>query len=273
MHAQKLPKFRRPPVIEVVHGVQFRRLPLTIIHPGLFYHRIESTYPVVQHVPPLLPVREALESMPAPLHFALQMGEPNSLPRTWFISRDDTLLIQLQADRLILNWRTGRTAAEYPHFDTVSSEFRRIYEELESFAMDQGLGDIVPDQCEMTYVNHIQPLQIGQHVRPTDIFRVWTDTDNGDWSVEADQLAFNARYPLNDPNGDARGRLFVSLTSLPGFGDGHPTLQLDLAARGAPTTAGLIGVSEFHRIAHEYIVRCFAGITTEDAHIKWERWQ
>jgi hypothetical protein len=48
-------------------------------------------------------------------------------------------------------------------------------------------------------------------------------------------------------------------------------LQLEITARGAPEGTGLPAVIAFHEMAHEYIVRCFTGITTAAAHEKWER--
>jgi uncharacterized protein (TIGR04255 family) len=266
-----LPKFRRPPLIEVVHGVQFRRLPMTIVHLGQFYPRVEDRYPRVQTVAPLPPTREVMGGDPEPMQFALQFVQTDTLPRTWFVSNDDTMLIQLQSDRLLLNWRRGSGEIEYPHFEKVSSEFRRIFGELQSFAAQFKLGAIEPNQCEMTYINHLLPRQSGAAALPTDVFRIWTGAVGPEWDLPLDALAFNARYVLHRYN-EACGRLSVSLSSV--VGPGHDrAMQLDLTARGTPETPSVEGVLAFHDMAHENIVRCFAGITTEAAHQQWDRWQ
>ena len=271
----KLPKFRRPPLIEVVHGIRFRPLPMTIAHPGLFYLQIRDAYPQVQTVPPLLPIEETFGAG-APVIFQVGLSSGAELPRAWFVSADDTMLVQLQQDRLLLNWRRSAgpaDPAEYPHFEAVSAEFRRVFAELVSFAADAGLGSIDPNQCEMTYINHIDDHPIAQRPEPAELLTVWNSGNGPNFNLSLDDLAFTARYVLR--NGDQRplGRLTAALTTLIAPGHQRRVFQLEITARGAPMGTGLPGVVAFHELAHQQIVRCFAGITTEAAHIKWERWQ
>lgn len=208
------------------------------------------------------------------MQFALQFAQADTLPRTWFVSTDDTMLIQLQPDRLLLNWRRGAGAADYPHFETVAAEFRRIFNELEGFAAQFALGRIEPNQCEMTYINHLLPRRAGEQVSPpSHLFRVWTEAVGPEWELPLADLAFNARYVLYR-SGEACGRLSVSLAPVFVLPERHDrALQLDLTARGTPETPTVEGVSAFHDMAHEHIVRCFTGITTEAAHQQWDRWQ
>ncbi len=268
-----LPKFRRAPLIEVVHGVQFRPLPMTIVHPGLFYARVRDRYPNVQTVAPLPPVREIFEpagSARMQLSFATQ----EELPRAWFVSADDTMLIQLQRERLLINWRKGAGDGEYPHFEKVSAEFQRVYADFAAFAKDQGLGAIEPDQCEMTYINHLHPpVPRSASPDPSTLLRVWAGSAGSEWPNPLEDLSFTARYLLTRNDGHPYGRMFTAVSTLVSPRLSEQILQLEITARGNPSSPDLLGVLDFHAKAHEQIVTCFAGITTETAHGKWERWQ
>lgn len=265
-----LAKFRHPPLIEVVHGVQFEPLPMTIIHPGLFYTKVQEKYPQTQSQPPLAPVREVFDrEMPVLWPFGL--FPQTDFPRAWFVSQDDTLLIQLQNDRLLLNWRRGPNEAEYPHFENVSNEFQRIYRELEAFVADQGLGQIRPNQCEMTYINHLNVATDGvASAEPGYFFNIW-HLQESEWHEPLEDLAFNMRFLMRNKAGEPIGRLIATLGTLLTQNREKKILQLDLTARGVPIGEGLPAVKAFHEIAHRQIVTCFAGITSTAAQEKWER--
>jgi uncharacterized protein (TIGR04255 family) len=112
-----LPKFERPPLLEVAHGVQFEALPMTVVHPGLFYARIRDQFPKTRTVPALPPISvvPAANKQLASIQFAL----PDEVPRAWFLDDQEANLVQLQADRLLFNWRYEPSKAQYPHFEEV----------------------------------------------------------------------------------------------------------------------------------------------------------
>lgn len=266
-----LAKFHRPPLIEVVHGVQFSPLPMTIVHPGLFYERIKERYPQTQTQPPLAPVRENFGGG-MPMLWPFGFLQQTDLPRAWFVSEDDTMLIQLQNDRLLLNWRCGPQSAEYPHFDHVSAEFQRIYSVLEAFAEEKGLGPIQPNQCEMTYINHLNVT--GDNIEPAEpgaFLNMWHLEDSY-WDQPLEDLAFNMRFLMRNEPGEPIGRLTATLGTILKPPGETKILQLDLTVRGISAGEGLEPVIKFHQMAHRQIVRCFAAITTETAHKKWERY-
>jgi len=194
------------------------------------------------------------------------------LPRTWFISADDSVLIQLQADRLLLNWRRGATNAEYPHFETVSGRFRAIYQQFEAFVADAELGTIQPEFCEMTYVNQFRPKDAdGGLPNVRDILRLWPEPFGQEWNVRADAVRFQADYRMLPVNGESPGRLTASLNVANMQSIPSQVLQFELAARGRPLGDGFNGVIAFHERARENIVRYFAAVTTETAQNEWHR--
>jgi uncharacterized protein (TIGR04255 family) len=266
-----LPKFRRPPLIEVAHGVQFRRLSgMNPAHPGLFSLCLRDKYPRVQSAPYLPPFRETFgQPVPTPL---VSFNFPGMVDptRTWFVSPDDTMLVQLQPDRLLLNWRRNPVNDKYPHFETVSAEFRRIYAEFEKFVVDQKIGEIELEQCEVTYVNHITTPP-DERIAAQDFFSAGLGTYGPEWDIPPDEFSFQYAYVLRHQDGRPYGRVRVQLGPLakaPGVVDG---LLLEITARGAPEDNDAESVVAFHELAHRQIVCCFAGITTKVAHELWER--
>ena len=53
--------------------------------------------------------------------------------------------------------------------------------------------------------------------------------------------------------------------------DGSTVVRLDIFARGAPAGSSLQEALHFFLRAREEIVRLFADVTTENAHLQWGR--
>jgi uncharacterized protein (TIGR04255 family) len=273
-----LPRFKKPPVSEVVVGVQFQAPPLSPVHLGLYYLRVKDRFPIVNVQPPLPPVFETFgPTQPIQIgfpFFPIEGGVSPLQPRMWFLAKDNSSLIQLQSGRLLFNWRTGTDNSAYPHFDTVYAEFIRALDELEALAMSEELGSVLVNQCEVVYVNPLSANVTGVPLsNPERIFRSWSISALGEeWREPLEDLSFNARYRFTDENGNPFGRLAVSLS--PGWlPDGTPAFNLQLTARGIPRAAGREGIVAFHDYAHRAIVRSFAGLTTPEMHALWERYQ
>jgi len=100
-----LPDYNDPPVSEVVIGIQFEPAAITGAHVGLFWEALRSEFPKAAEQPPLETRIENLE----PLRFASQLLQFSSWrgSRHWLTSEDDVQLIQIQADRLLLQLAKG----------------------------------------------------------------------------------------------------------------------------------------------------------------------
>ena len=269
----ELPKFKTPPLIEVVHGVQFRPVAMNITHPGLFFQLVRDRYPRAQTVPPLPPSPDPAGPIGS-MSFSLQLAGGEELPRSWFISNDDAMLIQLQSDRLLLNWRRGAQNAEYPHFEAVSAEFSRVYQLFAKFCIDENLAAIEPTRCEMTYVNHLMEGPVAEVPwRPEEWLRLWSGTTGSEWPVHADEVSFNLRYRIRE-NADAPvAYLTINAQSLKLPHVKNVIPQIEITVLGRPSETSAAAVCAFHHMAHRQIVNCFTGITTENAHIHWGRWR
>jgi uncharacterized protein (TIGR04255 family) len=264
-----LPRFAKPPVAEVVLGVQFSSV-LSPVHLGLYYEKVKSRFPKIQVHPPVPPVFETFgtSAIPGP-QFTVTTGMQG---RMWFLSQDDNFLIQLQSDRLIVNWRSGPQSTPYPHFDAVQEVFTNAFDELEALVKAEKMS-LAVNQCEVLYINPILTATTGVSIsEPQRIFRVCSSERGSEWQEPLEHISCNARYLLKDEAGTPYGRLTVTLAS-GATADQSPGFQLELTARGLPQGATREGIVAFHNHGHRAIVRCFAAITTSEMHKLWERYQ
>src|ERR1700745_4045475 len=131
--AAPLPRFKKPPVSEAGLGVQFPSI-VTPAHLGAYYQKVKQRFPKTQTLPPILPVIETFGTGAlSTAQFAVTHGMQ---PRMWFLSQDENFLIQLQSDRLLVNWRAGIKGAPYPHFEAVQQVFINALDELEALLVE-----------------------------------------------------------------------------------------------------------------------------------------
>ncbi len=145
-----LPEFDHPPVDEVVLGIEFAPLRgFTQAHLGVFWNDIREDYPRTQDQIPLLD----LGTLPIVIPTGIP---PNAGFRTWFISNDDSSIIQVQNDRFICNWR--KRGDEYPRFEPLYERFSANLALFERVAEGLELGTLSPRRIEVTYINWITDL-------------------------------------------------------------------------------------------------------------------
>lgn len=267
-----LPDFDRPPVIEVVFAVAIDPLPLSVMDLSVFaLERFGGEFPIRQEQPPLRMTRESFDS-PIPQlgpSLALLAGQPPV--RLWLQSADQTRLIQLQRDYLAANWQKAGGARPYPRYESVESFFSDTWDTTAEFAHTKGTA-LNPVQCELTYINQIEPGEMwSRHGQLSRVLRLVADPVEFLPEPEDGQLA--VRYRMQHEGRDV-GRLYVNGVSAFRPADMTPVIQLTMTARGAPLAPGKDGMISFFRLAHEWIVRGFAAVTTDAAQANlWGRRQ
>ena len=265
-----LPDFANPPVVETVLSVQFEPLSqMRAAHFGLFWGQIRERYPKTEERPSLDPVIERFpEPAPRRVGFQFPVLEVPPLPRFWFIHRNETELIQLQADRFIKNWRKSGEGDSYPRYEKLRGWFEQEFEEFQKFVKKEMLGSIEVNQCEVTYVNHIVSGEgWGSHEDLDKVFALWSHLASP-IPGKAEDAAFHARFPIRDGSGQPVGRLHADVQAALRIPDGKPMFVLSLTARG------YLGQStEFFDLGREWIVRSFAEMTTKEMHRVWGRRQ
>jgi uncharacterized protein (TIGR04255 family) len=149
------------------------------------------------------------------------------LPRSWFRSADGHGLIQLQRDRFVYNWkRETPEDGPYPSYDVVVVEFERRWAQFGEFVAREKLGELVPRQFELIYVNIIprddaplgDPILI-DHARSRSGSRFLPEPENFNWQTS---------YPLPEQN----GRLHMTTNTVREKTTGKPCIRLDMTARG-----------------------------------------
>lgn len=266
-----LPDYVRPPVVEVVFAASLRPLPISLVDLARFgWERLGDSFPIRQEQPPMPVAIETFDDATRNLAptLALLTGVPPV--RLWFQSEDKTRLVQVQRDWLACNWQGLSGDGTYPRYESIESLFLETFDSFADYAAQLGYGQVGTAQCELSYINHIAPGELWErHGQLSKVVRLASDTDDFLPEPEDGQLVFRYRIPYE---GKDVGRLYVQVT--PGLRplDRSPLIQLNMVARGAPLREGREGMVSFFRLAHEWIVRGFAAVTTEAAQdILWER--
>lgn len=261
-----LPKFSRPPVTEVALAAYF--LPLdgfTHLDLGLLREAWRAKYPEVEEQPELAPVGLEVEGYDEALQFPM-FGFDNRprWPRSWFLNAERDRLVQLQRDRLIVNWRRTDSDTLYPHYDEIKPAFTEALSDLNAFVVRTTGATLTPTQYEVAYVN-----QVGFGSSLADTIAPWSGDYSTTFLPVAEDVRMQARYPIVDASGQWRGRLNVLLS--PALGPVHDggAVLLHLFARTLPTAGETIADIALLDLAHEWVVKGFAAFTTNNAHGMW----
>ncbi|MCJ2112847.1 TIGR04255 family protein [Methylobacterium sp. E-025] len=265
-----LPDFKAPPLTEVAMSVQFNHLSaFTHVHIGLLWEKFRSRFPIVSYQPPLAP---SFETFGVPQSrtpsFQIQFEDRPEIPRLWFADLKGIELIQFQPDRFIHNWRKTGDETHYPRYEALRERFVTEMAALQDFSAENGLGPLVPNQCEITYINTIKrgTLDVASMA---DIFRWWENVQIDSLGPMED-AGVQMSYLIPGPGGDPIGRLWVQ--SNPGLSsEGERVQMLSLIGRGPPASPHFDAVLDFFDNARARIVTAFAGITTENMHKAWGR--
>lgn len=264
-----LPDYGRPPVVETLLGVQFSPLvKFSIPHFGLYWAKIREDYPNYQVLPPL---GQVIEQFGAERAQQPKIGvELVSIPdvRCWFVEKSGAMLTQVQRDRFIHNWRKLKPDDEYVHYDRIKPRFSEEWKRFCEFLDEADLGKPAINQCEMTYVNHIE---LGQgwvsYGELNKVVSFWSGASSGNFLPKPESVNIGARFVLPDK----MGRLHVEMQPAIRSPDGKEILQLNITARGKPESSDLDKVLEWFELGHEWIVRGFTDFTAREMHDFWRR--
>lgn len=263
-----LPDFRRPPLNEVVLGVQFAPVEgYQQIYAGDVWKLYKSQYPIVAEQPPLAPVFETF-GPPGTQNISFNIMPGGQHNRYWFLTADNTELIQFQNDRFLHNWRqVAGVDNEYPRFESIIQKFQKELVQLSDFLKSlqppERQKQLVCNQVEVTYINQ---MTLPKEVRgdPSSVLRV---ANFGGASL--DDIGMVWRRALIH-NGHPYARLICEVNSALNH-KGENIVVLNITVRGNPSVSTIGNVIEFMKNARATIVTEFAKITTESAHAAWER--
>jgi uncharacterized protein (TIGR04255 family) len=214
-----------------------------------FYDRWRAEYPVVQEVP-------ALPPMVVP-GFSVEVG--TSPIRLWLLTLNRNRLVQIQRDRLVVNWRRTPENAEYPRYDVLRRELLSKFTDLTRAGEE--FGKVSPSAIEVTYVNII--------VDDPDLKEVFSEALR--WGLLqlpslGKQIEANASqsFDATEGLGGRAGNLVISQRT---SGGSPVVLQLTCQLPVDGVDDALAALDR----GHEHIVRSFTEITSQTMHERWGR--
>lgn len=266
--------FESPPIAEVALSVQFEPLArLHAVHLGLLWERFRDQFPGTEEQPPLPHVIEQFGGL-VPTDAGLQIeftGVP-TIPRCWFLDSSGTELIQVQQDRLVVNWRRGDADEPYPQFSHVRQLFAETLDTFLAFLKENQLGALKPDQCEITYIDHIEQTGVWErHGQLDRVLSFWKQMESDDLLPELEAAVIRMRFIIPGTDHTPLGRLYVDVQ--PGFRrtDRKPIFVMNSVARGRPEGEDRDDILAFFDAAHEWVRRGFLGLTSPEMQRVWRR--
>ncbi len=261
------PTFDNPPVIETVLGVQFEPLKgLTSGHVGWFWKELRdrnwTKFAETIALPDEFERFEPTPRAPAQMRFV-----PMPFPgRSQISSPDDGRMIQIQPSRFHYNW--NRVGGEYPRYRKVLEEFAHHFENFCRFVKQVKLGEVVPNQWELTYIDSIPKGVLWEN--PSDWHKLLPGLFSPLSHVGSVRLeAFGGVWQFEIP--PQRGRLHVTINLAALESDPAPVLLFQTTARGPISKEGGLTLQEGLNLGHQATVDLFLGVISEKAQKAWGR--
>lgn len=260
--------FDLPPIAEVALSIQTAPIPgLQTSHMAVFWQEsMRDDYPHAQDQPPVPPAIERFGEDAFLPNVVFGVGLP--FGRQWYLNEDQTRLVQLQNDRLVVNWRRlGSTS--YPHYSNLREEIERLWQGWSDFLNSQGLRQQPVVQAEVTYINQVpveDPLD-----GLSDLNRLFRVVSL-DWPTEigaAESVQFEQRFVVDAPGGGL-ARMYLAVS--PGLlANGGSCISFNLTVRGAPRDSSLLSALAWLDFAHNQITNTFADVTSAMMREKWRQ--
>lgn len=255
----RLPRFSKPPVVEVAIGVEFLPIPALTVIPLVELRPIwNDIYPNIEEQPAIRSSQPDGLSLPG---FSFEVGTGVPPIRIWLLNENRSELLQIQNDRMVLNWRAN-FGSSYPHYHELEPRFLSNWRRFQTAISDRALGELRPITAEVTYINRFSLDQGETLFDALSIFDTASSFKNAEPSVQlsvdiitsdgatqfGEQKISASRSPEN-----AEQVQLVSVTRVGFFLDEEDPIEKAL------------------RRAHAYAVTSFANVTSAKMHQRWER--
>jgi uncharacterized protein (TIGR04255 family) len=272
--ATPLPEFTKPPVSEVALSVSFTPLEKwRSAHAGLYWSRIHTAYPLTEVHPPLPFSIETFEGKARASQMAIRVELANpDLQRYWFTTDPASRIVQIQNNRFVINWRKIQGDEPYPRYaKDLRSKFIDEWTTFNKFLEDQKIDAPVVQQCEVTYVNHIQQDDWKTASEAADLFSFWCRKGTDGFLPEPESTSATGTFLMPDQ----AGRLHFNMQRVIKLKDDEQehAVQLQIYAVNKPKSSAIDDIMKQLDIGHDWVVRGFADLTSARAHELWGRKQ
>ena len=259
-----LPDFAEPPLDEVVLGVQFEPVSgYSAVYAKDIWELFRSEFPKVQEQPILPPQFETFGGANAQASLEIHLGEAPVGSRLWFLSEDESHLLQFQSDRFITNWRKRPDLPPYPRFEEIAKAFENNLTKLERHFWANFKHQININQAEVTYINIIL---IEDYSEACEWFSLLKD---GNLNIDTLNMGFGE--VVKSRTGEPFARLYHKIESARSVNSEQRAFRLSLTYKGKPAGNNIASAMIFLADAREAVVTRFADITTDKAHQSWGR--
>ncbi|WP_422933982.1 TIGR04255 family protein [Sinomonas sp. P47F7] len=214
-----------------------------------FYNLVKGEYPEVEEQ----------------ILFLAQEDQPlaaSPVPRFWITRNDKADLVQIQRDRIYLNWRRLDGGTPYKRYPAQRAELYRIAGLLQNLIDEHDLQQPVPLWAEATYVNRIE-FHGGR--KPHDFFLLVTGAPQ--LPGVPTETRFQEVRAVADGAYEGRSTLTVEP-----FRDVNSSgAIMTIVTKVAPTEDSIVSSFQALDLARRISVESFAAATTDEMQTEWGR--
>jgi uncharacterized protein (TIGR04255 family) len=248
-----LPEYDKPPVHEVVCGILFEHIDkFANAYLGVLWEKYKPEYIKCQEVAPLVPLIETFDESEPRLDML-------PLPRTWFVHAENHKIIQVQRDHFLHNWRKVQEGDPYPRYETIIGDFKNYLLKFTEFLNENDLGTLMPQQYELTYINHIYQGEGWNTL--SDIGHIFP---NLSWQKREDSFLTspeNINWQTAFVLPERAGRLRAKIQSGMQRESGRQVIVFELTVRGIGSYQRLDTIWAWFDLSHNWVVRGFTDLT------------
>jgi len=259
------PSLPSPPLTEAALSIGFQEMHglLRDQLDGLRDEKFKDRYPRQEEMGPFSPMIETEDGGLV----AVPSASALTNIRRWFLSRSGHELVQAQRNWFARNWRiagrgvTGSDPPDYPGYEALRDGFLRDLGLFARYAEENGLGELSPLQCEISYVSHLPAG--GAWTTPGELgraLRIFAPRPEG-LPSDVEAMRIISQYVIPGEDGGRRGRLYARAETA-SSGEGHVAV-LTLFARAAVDSQA--AAAEFMDIGHQWITRAYREYLTPEA--------
>ena len=243
-------KYENPPINEIVCGILFDSITeLRSGHLGILWQKFRPDFSGVEDQNLLGLVSED----------DLNNRGILPLPRVWFVHEDKNELIQVQFNRFLHNWRKIQPDDKYPGYETVIENFEKYLSRFQEFLAEEKLGNLVPNQYEITYIDHIWENEGWETIG--DLEKVFPDFISLKVPniLSTDIQEINWQMVSDLPND--LGQLKLSIRNARRISDGRRLLRIEFTVLSNQADKPM---RDWFDLAHDVIINLFSNLISDE---------
>jgi len=256
--------YKRAPVAEVFASVQFADIePLKAAHIAEIWQAFggKKAYPHYEEHP-LLP-KQPLGAV------GVSFLTKPPMPRQWFMDADQSMLLQLQKDRLSCNWQK-MPGKPYPRYEQLIATFQDAQKKLWDFIASEAWPAPRIEQLELGYVNIIPFTAFSDDDSLSNIGSIFRDVSwAGGNRFLPPPAGINLQWQFPMPENLFTGH--VQIVTVQNPEDSQPALRFGLHAIGGIPSGQAAEMLAWFANAHDWITKAFDDLITQTMHTHWEK--